>query len=111
MATPLTLDTQRLDGTVVLTAAGEIDLTNVEEFSQSLSGAAQSAGAGAMTVDLSAVRYVDSAAINALFTLADSSERVHLIVHPLLMRVLDISGLTELATVEAAGSADGNGAG
>lgn len=102
MATPLSLDTQRIDGTVVLTAAGEIDLSNVEEFSQGLSGAAQTAGEGAVTVDLSAVRYVDSAAINALFTIADVSDRLRLIVHPLLMRVLDISGLTQLATVEAA---------
>ncbi|MEV3905100.1 MULTISPECIES: STAS domain-containing protein [unclassified Mycobacterium] len=102
MATPLSLDTQRIDGTVVLTAAGEIDLSNVEEFSQGLTGAAQTAGAGAVTVDLSAVRYVDSAAINALFTIADVSDRLRLIVHPLLMRVLDISGLTQLATVEAA---------
>lgn len=102
MTTPLALDTQRIDGAVVLTAAGEIDLSNVDAFSAGLTSAARTAGSGPVTVDLSAVRYVDSAAINALFTLADSSDQVRLIVHPLLMRVLDISGLTSLATVEAA---------
>lgn len=109
MATPLTLDTQRIDGgAVVVTAAGEIDLSNVDRFTAGLNGAAQTAGAARVTVDLSAVRYVDSAAINALFTLADLQEHVTLIVHPLLMRVLDISGLTQLATVQAA-AVDGHG--
>lgn len=108
MATPLSLDTQRRDGAVVLTARGEIDLSNVEEFSRGLTGAAEAAGAGGVTVDLRAVRYVDSAAINALFALADASDKVHLIVHPLLVRVLDISGLTSLATVE---TAENDGAG
>jgi anti-anti-sigma factor len=109
MATPLTLDATRIDGgPVVVTATGEIDLSNVDRFTAGLSGAARTAGTGPVTVDLSAVRYVDSAAINALFTMADVMEQMHLIVHPLLMRVLDISGLTRLAKVEAA-AADGAG--
>jgi hypothetical protein len=45
---------------------------------------------------------VDSAGINALFDHADQVDRLHVIVHPLLMRVLTISGLSEIATVEAA---------
>jgi anti-sigma B factor antagonist len=103
MATPLTLDTTRTDGgPVVLTATGEIDLSNVDRFTAGLSGAAERAGAGPVTVDLSAVRYVDSAAINALFSMADVLEHLRLIVHPLLMRVLDISGLTAIADVEPA---------
>ena len=56
---------------------------------------------GPITVDLSAVKYLDSAGINALFEHADQVDDLHLIVHPLLIRVLRISGLTKIANVEA----------
>jgi anti-anti-sigma factor len=102
MATPLTLNTYRdADGAPLLIAEGEIDLSNIDLFTAALS----TAGAGvrrAMTVDLSAVKYLDSAGINALFNHADEVDRLHLIVHPFLMRVLTISGLTEVAIVEPA---------
>jgi anti-anti-sigma regulatory factor len=52
-----------------------------------------------LTVDLSAVEYLDSAAINALFRRAD---HIDLIAHPALMPVLAISGLSELVTIESA---------
>lgn len=98
MTTPLTLETDRRDdGTVVLTARGEIDLSNIDTFTEALSTV--SSGGAVVTVDLGAVQYLDSGAINALFTYA---ERIRLIVNPLLMRVLKISGLTELTTVEPA---------
>ena len=102
MPTLLTLDTARRDdGNVVLSAAGEIDLSNVDEFTQALTtGIAETASSGGpLTVDLSAVEYLDSAAINVLFTHA---EQIHLIARPLLIRVFTISGLTELATIEPA---------
>lgn len=102
MPTLLTLDTVRSDdGKLVLVAAGEIDLSNVDTFSEALTAAiAENAGNdGTLTVDLSAVEYLDSAAVNALFPHA---EDIHLIAHPLLVRVFDISGLTELTTVESA---------
>lgn len=102
MPTLLTLDTARgNDGKLVLVAAGEIDLSNVDTFTEALTQAvAENAGSpGVLTVDLSAVEYLDSAAINALFPHA---EDIRLIAHPLLVRVFDISGLTELTTVESA---------
>jgi anti-anti-sigma factor len=102
MATPLTLNTDRgTDGTPRVIAAGEIDLSNIEVFTQALATAAANASSG-ITVDLGAVKYVDSAGINALFSLADQVGHMQLIVHPFLMRVLTISGLTELADVEPA---------
>ena len=102
MATPLTLNTDRdVDGTPRVVAAGEIDLSNIAEFARALTDA--SAGnRGPITVDLSAVKYVDSAGINALFDHADEVDRLHVIVHPLLLRVLTISGLSEIANVESA---------
>ncbi|MCV7101029.1 STAS domain-containing protein [Mycobacterium palustre] len=104
MATSLTLDTTRNDESVVLVAAGEIDLSNVDAFNTALTTAATEAADAdnTVTVDLSAVEYLDSAAVNALFARAD---RISLIAHPLLMPVLTISGLTELVAVEPASSA------
>ena len=63
---------------------------------------------GPITVDLSAVKYLDSAGINALFKHADEIDRLHLIVHPFLLRVLTISGISEIATVQPAPE-DGDG--
>ncbi|MGC2655590.1 MAG: STAS domain-containing protein [Mycobacterium sp.] len=102
MPTSLTLDTARgSDGRVVLTASGEIDLSNIDTFTEALTTAVvETAGPGGMlTVDLSAVDYLDSAAINALF---NHAERIHVIAEPRLIRVFTISGLAELATMESA---------
>jgi anti-anti-sigma factor len=102
MPTPLTLDTARSkDGKLMLVAAGEIDLSNIDAFNQALTSATTEAGSsgGRLTVDLSAVEYLDSAAINALFARADD---IHLIAHPLLMSILSVSGLSELVTIEPA---------
>jgi anti-anti-sigma factor len=105
MATSLILDTaRRNDGQLVLTATGEIDLSNVDAFNQALSSATAEAddNGGMFTVDLSAVEYLDSAAINALFARA---AHIDVIAHPLVMPVLTVSGITELVTVEPAPSA------
>jgi anti-anti-sigma factor len=96
MRTLLTLDTaHRDDGKLLLIAAGEIDLSNIDTFTQALTAAiAETAGGGGMlTVDLSAVEYLDSAAINALFTHA---EHIQLIVRPMMMRIFEITGLTAI---------------
>jgi anti-anti-sigma factor len=103
MPTSLTLDTVRsVDGRLVLTAAGEIDLSNIEPFSQALRTAvadADTGGESRLTVDLSGVEYLDSAAVNVLFPYA---EHIRVIAHPFLIRIFDISGFSELATVEPA---------
>ena len=102
MATPLILNTSRdADGEPILIVEGEIDLSNVDLFTDAL----RTATAGSrrpLTVDLSAVKYLDSAGINVLFTYADEVDRLHLIVHPFLVRVLTISGLSDIADVEPA---------
>ena len=102
MTTPLTLNTgRRFDGSLVLTAIGELDLSNIDAFTHALSSAveeAQSSG-GPVTVDLSAVEYLDSAAINVLFTHA---EHVQIFANPILMGAFTVSGLTGLVAVETA---------
>jgi anti-anti-sigma factor len=102
MPTSLTVDTARCnDGKLVLIAAGEIDLSNIDVFNQALTTATTEAASsgGTLTVDLSAVEYLDSGAINALVARAD---HIKLIAHPLLMSALTVSGLNELVTIEPA---------
>ncbi len=105
MATPLTLTAdQGADGRPRVIVAGEIDLSNIDAFTDAL----ETARAGTrdpITVDLSAVKYLDSAGINVLFDHADQVDKLHLIVHPLLIRVLTICGLTKIADVEAGSKA------
>ena len=48
------------------------------------------------------MKYLDSAGINVLFKHAGEIESLHLIVHPFLLRVLTITGLTDIARVEPA---------
>ncbi|MEA2484872.1 MAG: hypothetical protein QOC55_2819, partial [Thermoleophilaceae bacterium] len=83
MPTSLTLDTGRsVEGGLVLTATGEIDLSNVEPFSQALITAvadADSTDEQRLVVDLSGVEYLDSAAVNVLFPHA---EHIRVIAHP-----------------------------
>ena len=55
------------------------------------------AGVGYTDIDQAITAKADSGAINALFTHAD---RVRLIVNPILMPVLTVSGLTDVTTVE-----------
>jgi anti-sigma B factor antagonist len=94
VTTALTIRTSRLpDGGTVLTAAGEIDQSNAEELAAALAGADGSR----VTVDLTAVEYLDSAALAALFPHAG---RIRIIATPLLGPVLSISGLAELTPIE-----------
>jgi anti-sigma B factor antagonist len=95
MTTPLTLTTNRRpDGQQVLTADGEIDMSNASQLGDALARA----GAGPVLVDLTAVGYLDSAGLTVLFTHAD---HIELVVPSLLAPVLTISGLSEIARVRS----------
>ena len=82
----------------VVIATGDIDLANVNEFSDALSSAA--ADSDAITVDLSEVTYCDSAAVRALFAVA-ATTKLGLIVPATgtIITLLNISGLDRVATV------------
>lgn len=97
MSTPLTVRVERADGRLVLVVAGEIDASNVADFTEALNAAVN--GGSALNVDLSAVDYLDSAAINALVPHAES---LQIIANPVLMRVLTVSGLAELTKIRPA---------
>ena len=112
MMTPLSLNTDRgVDGTPRVVAAGEIDISNIHAFTEALTTASDG-NRRPITVDMSAVKYLDSAGINVLFKHADAMDRLHLIVHPFLMRILKITGLSDIATVQPAEAPprDGGGA-
>jgi anti-sigma B factor antagonist len=99
MTTPLTLSTgQRPDGTAVLTAVGEIDMSNAGQLRDAL----DRAGTGPLVLDLTSCDYLDSAGLTVLFTHAD---HIELVAAPLLVPVLKISGLSELTEVRQAGPA------
>lgn len=101
MATPLQLRTDRRDdGALVLVAAGELDLSNIGVFSDAIAHAVSAGNDGSpLHIDLSAIEYLDSGAINVLFDHADSIE---LVVNPILLAVLTVSGLTDVASVRPA---------
>jgi anti-anti-sigma factor len=82
----------------VVTATGDIDLANVNEFSDVLTRGA--ANSDAITVDLSDVTYCDSAAVRALFAVA-ATTKLALIVPATgpISTLLSISGLDRVATV------------
>ncbi|WP_127502703.1 STAS domain-containing protein [Actinoplanes solisilvae] len=98
MSTPLTCTTgRRPDGAVVLTATGEIDMSNAASFAAALADTASSGG-GEFVVDLTAVDYIDSAGLAAIFPHAD---RLRLLTSPMLVPVLTIAGLDDITTVSS----------
>ena len=97
MTTPLELFTDRRpDGQAVLTAVGEIDMSNVGQLRDAL----DQAGGGPLVIDLTSVEYLDSAGLTVLFTHAG---HITLVATPLLVPVLKISGLSEITEVRQAG--------
>ena len=82
----------------MVVASGEIDLANVAEFGAVLARAA--ADSQAVTVDLSAVTYCDSAALRELFSVA-ATAKLTLVVPARgpITTLLSISGLDKVATV------------
>jgi anti-anti-sigma factor len=82
----------------VVAVSGDIDLANVDEFKDAMVKACN--GSAALTVDLTAVSYCDSAAVRALFALAATTE-LSMIVRPTghITTLLAISGLDRVADV------------
>ena len=83
----------------IVRAAGDIDLTNVGQFQSALDQAA--ATASAITADMTAVTYCDSAAIRALF-LAARQARLTIQISaagPINETLLRVSGLDQIATI------------
>ncbi|MEU5404341.1 STAS domain-containing protein [Streptomyces sp. NPDC005963] len=92
MTTPLTLTSgHRPDGTPVLKAVGEIDMSNTDAFAAALGTMPDR-----VVVDLTDVEYLDSAGLSVLFAQA---HRLELVAGALLVPVLTFSGLADLTVV------------
>lgn len=101
MATLISVSTDRgPDGQVVVTAIGELDMSNVDRFNDAVAAAVALTDGAPVDVDLTGVEYLDSAAINALFGYTD---RIRLLANPILMPVLKVSGLTDAMSVAVGG--------
>ncbi|MFF7329949.1 STAS domain-containing protein [Streptomyces sp. NPDC090306] len=95
MTTPLTLAPgRRPDGTAVLKAVGEIDMSNTDALASALESTE-----GRLVIDLTGVDYLDSAGLSVLFSHVD---RIEIIAGPLITPVLTVSGLADLAAVHDA---------
>ena len=100
MTTPLVLTPgRRPDGTALLSVTGEIDMSNADTLAHALDGSTDP-----LVVDLTAVEYLDSAALAVLFAHA---HRIELIAPDILTPVLTISGLAELTTIHGPEAANG----
>ena len=89
--------------TAVVTAAGEIDLTNAEWLRDALLSALN-AGASALVVDLTATTFIDSAGVTALVRAsrrAGASDAVLrlAVTAPAVLRVLNLVGIDQLISV------------
>ncbi|MGQ0465236.1 MAG: STAS domain-containing protein [Sporichthyaceae bacterium] len=81
-----------------VTVSGEVDLATAPRLRTALE---EAAGAGGrITVDLRAVRYLDSAGMAALFEFSTHGMSVRVAPGSIVARVLEISGLANVATVE-----------
>lgn len=85
---------RREDGTEVLAVTGEIDMSNSDAFATAIASALP--GHGRLVVDLTAVEYLDSAGLTAMFVHAD---QIEIVVTPLLAPTLVISGLADVTTM------------
>jgi len=83
----------------IVRAVGDIDLTNVGQFQAALHQAA--AASSAITADMTAVTYCDSAAIRALFIAARQAQLTIEVstAGPINETLLRVSGLDQIATI------------
>ena len=97
MTPALTFTTSRQsDGSTVLGATGEIDMSNAAAFAAALAEARQDAAEQPVVVDLSRLEYLDSAGLAVLFPHVD---HIRLVASGLLAPLLTVAGLDDLTTV------------
>ena len=89
--------------TAVVTAAGEIDLTNAEYLRDALLSALE-AGAAGLVADLTAATFLDSAGVTALVRAsrrarANEAALRLAVTAPVVLRVIELVGLNQLVPV------------
>ena len=108
MIDPTAFVTVSTDGDhVSISIAGEIDLSNADQVEEDVTGAIPNDSAGA-SIDLSDVTYVDSVGMRIFFNLVAQLRTAQIelkIIAPRsspARRIVDISGLNAVVTVEPA---------
>ncbi len=92
------------DGVAIATMAGEIDIVNAQNLADEMLGAVPNDALG-LVLDISGVRYIDSAGVRMLFGLArrldTCRQRLALLLpeESPLVRLIKITHLGEVATV------------
>jgi anti-anti-sigma factor len=87
------------DGPGTVVATGDIDLANVDAFRAVMDEAARQRPS--IVVDMSQVTYCDSAGVRTLFSIAaDTEMTLRIRAAGPLKKLLDISGLDRVTTVE-----------
>jgi anti-sigma B factor antagonist len=99
----LELTVSEADGETVLTAAGELDVNTAPELRERLAGLIN-AGALRISIDLAAIRFIDSTALSVLVSALKRLRQVDgdlQLVSPIpsVRRVFEITGLTRLFTI------------
>ena len=95
MATALEFSrSQDPNGTTIVAARGEIDMSNAGSLRDALRQAAPNGNI--LIVDLTAVEYLDSAGLTALL---DHLPRLRLVANPLIEPILTMSGLGTITTI------------
>ena len=89
--------------TALVTATGEIDLTNAEAFRDALLSALN-AGALGLVVDMTATTFIDSAGVTALVRASRRASATEAVVRlavtaPAVLRVLNLVGIDQLIEV------------
>ena len=106
----LRIDISTRDSSATISPIGEIDLDTVGLLSASLSDTI-AAGADRVVVDFARVTYIDSAGLGALvgahkrLRAAGGALVLHC-EHPRVLRLLTITGLTKLFTIESSGAGE-----
>jgi anti-sigma B factor antagonist len=99
-----TLDSRAEGDRTIVSVAGEVDLATAEQMA---AGVRDALAAGAVTLDLSAVVFMDSAGVRALNTAlrdaahAGSELTVRQNLQPAVVQVLELTGMLGLLRLEA----------
>lgn len=95
----VTVKTRTEGGTPVVSLAGELDLTNIEQVRSSI-GALLTAGTERLVVELSELDFMDSSGLALLAALARKVPQTELRnPSPIVRRLIDLSGLTAILNV------------
>jgi anti-sigma B factor antagonist len=99
----MTLEVQRVGGSAVVTASGELDMEVADRLRAGIAEAVAT-DARRLVIDLSDVTFVDSTILGVIVgarsRLGRNSGRIHLVIgNPLVLRLFHLTGLDQVFTI------------